>query len=227
MQSIRVLIVEDDPMVMEVNVEFISRIEDYEIVGKAFTGYEALNLSKELQNVDLVLLDYFLPDLDGLHVLSEIRKLNLPIDVIFVTANRSLEHIQQVKRLGAIDYIFKPFSFSRLQSTLIQFSILRRKLKHTAQLEQADLDMIMGVRNIQAQTGSSPLPKGLNERTLIQIQQFLALQKKALSSEEVALGTGLARVTARRYLEYLSSSGKVKVEVQYGSIGRPVNLYKS
>lgn len=166
MSTVRLIIVEDDPMVMEVNLEFISRIENYQVVGKATTGSEALRMLKERSDIELVLLDYFLPDYDGLHVLKEIRALNLPIDVIFVTANRSLDHIQQIKRLGAIDYVFKPFSFSRIQSALIQYNLIRRKLKYKENLEQSDLDLIMGVRNTSNSIGvNQHLPKGLNERT--------------------------------------------------------------
>lgn len=214
-------------MVMEVNVDFISRIEDYHIIGKAFSGSDALKLLKNRNDIDLVLLDYFLPDTDGLSLLKEIRALNLPVDVIFVTANRSLDHIQQIKRLGAVDYIFKPFSFSRIQSALIQYTLIRHKFKNQESIDQSELDIIMGVRNLlNPIKGSSSLPKGLNERTLQQIQRFMSEQKEYMSAEDIACGTGLARVTVRRYLEYMASKGAVNVEVQYGSIGRPVNLYR-
>lgn len=46
-----------------------------------------------------------------------------------------------------------------------------------------------------------------------------------MSAEEVAEGVGIARVTARRYLEYLEKERKVQLDVQYGGIGRPVNRY--
>jgi two-component system response regulator DctR len=49
----------------------------------------------------------------------------------------------------------------------------------------------------------------------------------ALSAEEVAEGVGLARVTARRYLDFLEKSGRVILELQYGSVGRPVNRYRT
>lgn len=70
------------------------------------------------------------------------------------------------------------------------------------------------------------LPKGLSVHTLEQILEFLAGQTEPLSAEEVAAGTGLARVTVRRYLEYLQNKGRIRREIQYGSVGRPVNRYK-
>jgi two-component system response regulator DctR len=61
---------------------------------------------------------------------------------------------------------------------------------------------------------------------LQQILQFLEGQVAPLSSEDVASGTGLARVTVRRYLEYLEKKGDIVMEVQYGSVGRPINKYR-
>jgi two-component system response regulator DctR len=55
---------------------------------------------------------------------------------------------------------------------------------------------------------------------------LLIKEEASLSAEEVAAALGLARVTARRYLEYLYQLGKVTVELQYGSVGRPIKRYK-
>ncbi|GAW91084.1 cache domain-containing protein [Calderihabitans maritimus] len=70
------------------------------------------------------------------------------------------------------------------------------------------------------------LPKGLNEVTLRQILAFLESKDIAMSAEEVGEGVNLTRVTARRYLEYLEKNGHVEVELKYGTVGRPVKLYK-
>jgi two-component system response regulator DctR len=53
-----------------------------------------------------------------------------------------------------------------------------------------------------------------------QILQFLHDQSTPRSAEEVAAGTELARVTARRYLEFLPKKGEIQIDVQYGSVGR-------
>jgi len=164
--------------------------------------------------------------MDGLSILKEIRRQDCPADVILVTANRSPDHIQQILRFGAVDYIFKPFRFERLRTALEQYRYMKKRLQVNRQLEQKELDLItgMGARDGKADTGL--LPKGLNVHTLEQILDFLAGQTEPLSAEEVAAGTGLARVTARRYLEYLQNKGRIRREVQYGSVGRPVNQYK-
>ena len=223
MEPIKVLIVEDDPMVMEINAQFVSKLPGFKLAGKAFTGKEAIYcIDKEKPN--LVLLDFFLPDTNGLTLLQTIRNNHYPLDVILLTANRDPHHIQEIFRAGVVDYIVKPFQFDRFQTALEQYRQTLKKFKENRTFEQTDLDALMGV---QLKGDSEEyLPKGLNDRTLQQIVQFLKGQAEPLSSEEVAAGIGLARVTVRRYLDYLEKKGDIVMEIQYGSVGRPMNKYR-
>lgn len=229
-ESIRTLIVEDDPMVMEVNKGFVEATGGFEIVGLARSGTEALELMAAV-HPQLVILDIFLPDMDGLQTLAEIRKRNDPIDVILVTAARDSETVHKVFRYGAIDYIMKPFKFDRFKSALESYRTLRRTLTKDL-LDQEEIDRHLSAKRLVTESSGpelhaqeEPLPKGLNEITLKQVLLFLLKQSHALSAEEVAEGVGLARVTARRYLDFLEKAGKVKLEIQYGSVGRPINRY--
>lgn len=225
MESIRVLIIEDDPMVMEINAEFVSKLTGFELVGKAYNGLEALSLIKET-HPNLVLLDYFLSDTNGFLLLQKIRKNNDPIDVILLTANRDPQHVQDIFRSGVVDYIVKPFRFDRFKQALDRYRQTFHKFKENRPLEQTDLDEIIRFEEKQETVDAKDLPKGLNDRTMQQILQFLDGQDKPLSSEEVATGTGLARVTVRRYLEFLEKKGAIVMDIQYGSVGRPVNKYR-
>lgn len=224
METIRVLIVEDDPMVMEINAEFVLKLAGFVLAGKAFTAKEALSLIKEV-HPQLVLLDYFLPDMNGLSLLQQIRNEKYPVDVILLTANREPQHIQEIFRSGVVDYIVKPFRFDRFQSALEQYRCTFKKFNENRPLEQADLDAMTKVQTKPPELDDS-LPKGLNDRTMKQVLQFLKGQTELLSSDEVAAGTGLARVTVRRYLDYLEKNGDIVMEIQYGSVGRPMNKYR-
>ncbi|MFZ5898826.1 MAG: response regulator [Bacillota bacterium] len=221
--TISTLIVEDDPMVAEVNRSFVESISGYEVVGLAATGSEALELIESLNPV-LTLLDIYLPDIDGVSVLHEIRKRQLPTDVILITAAQDVMTIQDVFRYGAIDYIVKPFKLTRLKAALDSYANLRESLDHCSSLDQDAIDKL--TRAQAADHNPNRLPKGLHELTLRQIYVYLVQQGRSLSADEVAAGVGLARVTARRYLEYLERNGKVTLELQYGSVGRPVNRYR-
>lgn len=70
------------------------------------------------------------------------------------------------------------------------------------------------------------LPKGLNEVTLQQILIFLKNKDRSLSASEIAEEIKLTKVTVRRYLDFMERCGRVKVDMQYGPIGRPLKLYK-
>jgi len=223
MELIDVVIVEDDPMVIEINRSFVNAVAGFRVSGTAKTGSEALNLIKELVPA-LTLLDVYLPDTNGVLVLQEIRKQGLPTDVILVTAAHDAETIQNSFRYGAVDYIIKPFKFNRLQAALENYALLRKRLSKKTHFRQEDLDGL----SLNRRGAGSPddLPKGLNSLTLRQILLYLLKQEQPLSAEEIAAALGLARVTARRYLEYLCQLQKVELELQYGSVGRPVKKYR-
>jgi len=221
--NIRTMIVEDDPMVMEVNKQYIEDVGGFVVVGTAETGCKAVEIISEI-TPNLVLLDIYLPDKNGLETLIEIRQLNIPTDVIAVTAARDADTIQQVFRLGAVDYIIKPFKFERIKSALENYRQLFNRLTKKEALNQDDIDQITSAA--KQNFSSEELPKGLTEVTMKQVMLLLMKSRVSLSAEEVAEGIGLARVTARRYLDYLEKIGRVKLEAQYGSVGRPVNRYR-
>ncbi len=220
---IPIVIIEDDPMVMEVNKQFAARVPGFEVVGEAGTGVEGIELVRRAGDC-LVLLDVFLPDMDGIDVLKRLRQMELPADVILLTAARDSRHVQDGFRYGAADYLIKPFRFERFQEALEKVKQRRKRIKSVDKFNQEELDNWKGT---SSSVGSPiPLPKGLNEWTLTQIIQYLRSCDTLQSAEDVAEGTGLARVTVRRYLEYLVRSGEVELHVQYGSVGRPMNRYR-
>ncbi|MDI6709528.1 MAG: response regulator [Thermoanaerobacterales bacterium] len=225
MANIRTLIVEDDPMVAEVNRQFVQSVAFFTVVGLAATGAEALDSIAELKP-DLTLLDIYLPDMDGVAVLHEIRRRLLPTDVILITAAQDVPTIQDVIRHGAIDYIIKPFKFNRLKAALESYAGMHEGLAHHRGLVDQETVDRFARGAAREEAGKESLPKGLHELTLKQIYVYLLRQEKSLSADEVAAGVGLARVTARRYLDYLQRVGKVGLELQYGSVGRPVNRYR-
>ncbi|MDO3678636.1 response regulator [Paenibacillus ehimensis] len=228
--ALRVLLIEDDPMVQEVNSQFVERVEGFRVVGIAFTGDEGLRMVKKLQP-DLVILDIFMPVQDGIETLLELRRNQTPVDVMIISAANDMRTIEKMLQNGAVDYIMKPFKFERVKQALEHYRKMKTALDSGRPASQSELDRLLFGRTDEA---SSPddrvevpqeLPKGLQAVTLKQIMQFLVGQSEALSAEEVAEGVGIARVTARRYLDYLEKSGQVRLDLQYG-VGRPVNKYR-
>ncbi|MGP4074609.1 response regulator [Halobacillus sp. K22] len=220
-QVIEVLLIEDDPMVQEVNRQFIERVSPFQVVDIASDGKEGVRMAKEL-SPHLIVLDIFMPGQDGVEALKEIRNQAFDVDVIVITAANDKDTIRSMFRHGAVDYLIKPFKFERLQQALTNYRDFRSEISGAGALQQQQIDGLVGSKLEQ---DVKELPKGLNQQTLEQITTFLGQNSEALSAEQVADGVGMARVTARRYLEYLQKIGDVDIEIQYGGVGRPVNRY--
>lgn len=223
-----VVLIEDDSMVLEIHRQFVERAGPFQVIGTASNGREGMALMRRLKP-DLAILDMYMPVQDGLTTLSQLRSEELNIDVIAITAANDLETIRRVLQLGAVDYIMKPFQFERVKQALEQYTAKRGSLTGEVSLSQTELDRLLyGQEGVESavKSGEQDLPKGLQAMTLRQIVLYMEEQTGSRSAEEVAEGTGLARVTARRYLEYLQKQGVLLLDVQYGGVGRPINRYQ-
>ncbi|OEC00524.1 regulator [Lysinibacillus sphaericus] len=232
MTQINVLLIEDDPMVREVNRQFIEKVAGFEVIGQASNGVEGIEQICSLQP-DLVFMDIFMPEQDGLTSLRKIRELKIPVDVITVTAANDMETVKQVLHLGVFDYIMKPFSFERVQGTLENYKRFKQQMQTEREFTQGELDQLFHYYNEQEkrelaneEKSEKTLPKGFNRATLEKVVHYLQSVDGA-SAEDVASGVGIARVTARRYLDYLEKQQEITMDVHYGGIGRPINYYFS
>lgn len=216
---IDVFIVEDDPMVLDVNKNFLAKIPPFKLCGTATNGMDA---EAEILDTkpDLVLLDMYLPDKSGLEILQSIRSHQIQCDVIMITAAKNAATIQEIFRLGAVDYIVKPFRFNRFKAALETYYTMWRKLNDAHSLDQEDIDELKQIRQ-----RDELLPKGLSETTMRQILLQLIEQSDPVTADQLASLLGMARVTVRRYLDHLEQSGKIQVQIRYGSVGRPSHHY--
>lgn len=222
MSLIRVLIVEDDPMVAEINKKFTEAVEGFAVVGVARNGQEALAFMGK-KAVDLLILDIYLPDKNGVEILSKLRRDEQPVDVIMVTAADDSKTVSKVLRQGVVAYIAKPFKFDRYRSVLEAYRNFRDKTQRKASLAQEDID---GILAIQQSVVTEETPKNFNAQTLSLITNYLHVQEQFLSAEEIALAVGLSRVTVRRYLEYLVDQGRVQRVMDYHAVGRPIHRFR-
>lgn len=141
MSKIRVLVVDDEPRYLKL-VRYNLEPGGYEVVTAA-TGEEALALVAR-KNPDLVVLDIRLPDIDGYEVCSRIREFS-SVPIIMLTAKS--EEGEKVKglRLGADDYITKPFSaeelMARLEAVLRRYQPLEVKGSPVLTIGQLTVDL--------------------------------------------------------------------------------------
>lgn len=213
--------VDDDFMVAKLHSRYVSTVDGFSVVGVAHSGGEALRLADRLRP-DLVLLDIYLPDMDGVSVLRELRGTGLAVDALFITAARDAAMIRSALRAGALHYLIKPFNQSALQEQLRHVASLRSRLDELDEARQEDVDQIFGTRP----PGSRELPKGLAAHTADLVDGILRAHPDGLSATECAEAGSLSRVSARRYLEYFAETGRAEITLRYGGTGRPERRYR-
>ncbi len=223
---INVLIVEDDPMVAQLNKSYIEQMDDFTLSGIAAHTEEAIEHLSQTK-VDLLLLDVYMPGLNGIDFLKLIREQNQDIDVILITAASDIHQIQQSLRLGAVDYLIKPFEYERFKEALTQYKRNHYTLTDIDQVNQREIDRVLQKSSPQA-VGSKTyeLPKGLTKNTLATINQvILSKEPDSFSTDEMAEATQISRVSVRKYLKFLSDIEYLEETLVYG-VGRPIYQYK-
>lgn len=217
---IHVLIVDDDPMVAEINKQYLSKIAGFRLAATANSVDEAVRLLK-IHDIQLILLDIFMPGKAGLELLTYLRKNEMEIDVIIISAASDLERIQKALRYGIADYLIKPFEFERFNAALTGYQQKSNLISKQNAVSQQELDHLL--LNREESAIAEELPKGLTKDTLKQIWESVQeLKDEAFSTDEVANHAGISRVSARKYLNFLKEIGILDVKVIYGTIGRPV-----
>ncbi|WP_371362736.1 Transcriptional regulatory protein DcuR [Sporomusa rhizae] len=222
---IQVMIVEDDPMVREINSKFLKRVEGFALY-KAVSNLDDAKKYVLANKLDLILLDVYLPKENGLDFLKWIRGQEINIDIILITADKSIERIQEAFRYGVVDYLIKPFNFERFKEALLQFKGRYDKFKENDVIEQQDLDKLIASQNTGVSRQEDDFAKGFNKYTYKAIWDEIEKNNgKDFTAEELAEKLGIARVTIRRYLEYMEKENKVDKSVEYGKVGRPQYKY--
>lgn len=218
-----VLIVEDDPMVAMINEQFVSRHKDFKVIEKCADGASALQYL-EKNKVDLVIMDVYMPIMDGFETLRQIRKKQIEVDVIMVTAANEAESLKQGLHLGVVDYLVKPFTFERFKIALDKFLAQAEALKDLEKVNQKNIDFLI---DNTRKTVDDLHPKGIQEKTMRMILDHLRENtNKWLTGDEIAEKVGLTGVTVRRYMTHLTETGLVMGDMNYETGGRPCMLYK-
>lgn len=222
---IKVLIVEDDPMVAKFNKHYLEQIEGFQSVGWAASGDEAIELIEELE-VDLILLDVYMQNTNGLQLLSFLRQQAKSVDAIVISAASDNISIRKALQFGAVDYLIKPFEFSRFAAAMTAYRENYFLMKKGENFNQQELDKLLRYRQ-EPEDGSPALPKGLTVGTLRSMWSIITtLSEGAFSTEELTAKSLISRISVRKYLAFLTEIGVLSMETSYGSVGRPVYMYR-
>ncbi|MBT2214778.1 response regulator [Virgibacillus dakarensis] len=221
---INVLIVEDDPMVAKFNRIYLEKVTGFTVIGVVH-DISAGQLFLNNNDVNLVLLDIYMANNNGLDLLVEIRNADINVDVIVITAANDRSSIQRALRNGAFDYLIKPFDFERLKDALLKYREKFERMKEGQDVQQKDLDAFLLKKSIH-NINPIDLPKGLTVPTFARIaRQIAEWENRPFSTAEIADKTGISRVSISKYLKYLTGQDVLKVEVIYQETGRPLHRY--
>lgn len=216
----KILIVEDDPMVRSINIGFIHKMQNKHKI------FEARNLTSAkailtLESIDIILLDVYLGDEHGPDLLIWLRNKKYHCETILITADNSTETITEALMQGAIDYLIKPFNYKRFEEA---FQKAMNRITHLKEKSVFDQDAIDDLIQSGA-TKTIKTEKGINQMTYQTVKLVLNEMETPKTAQEIADKTELARVTVRRYLEYMVEMGEVEEMLNYGKVGRPQKYY--
>ena len=116
----RVLVVEDEEMIRKGIVLTVDwKALDCEVAGEAANGEEGLAAAERLKP-DIIITDLKMPKMDGIAMLTELRKRGCTSKVIILTAYNSFSYARSALRLGAVDFLLKPYHDGELEEAILR-----------------------------------------------------------------------------------------------------------
>lgn len=203
--AVRILAVDDDEGILY-TLRAIGEVAGWEVDTEGQSGAVIQRLTEEGPH-DLVIIDYHMPERDGLKIVRDIRQRGLTVPIVVLTVDERQETADAFLEAGATDFALKP----------IKAPDLIARIRVHLQLAEAS----------RSQSGQHPagtegeLPKGIQRSTLEKLIATLRSEPAFFTVEELTEHAGFAYQTVCRYLAYLEEQGRVRVKFIYGSVGRP------
>ena len=217
-----VVIIEDDPMITRLNRRYVEQDSRFAVVQTFSAAHPAL-FWLQRNPIDLIILDVYMPQMSGTELLMQHGSTTY-LEVL--TAQQSANDAKTVNdavRLGAVDYLVKPFAYERFQQALEVFCRRRESVQRDS-FSQDALDHTLFRQTAPAPSAAPP--KGLQSQTLARIEAYLrAAPDERHTSDEIASHVGLSVVTVRRYMNYLTDQQIIGSEMDYRTGGRPCLVY--
>jgi response regulator of citrate/malate metabolism len=229
---IRTLVVDDDYHVAHAHALSVGRLPGFSVVGEAHSAEEARLIIAD-ERPDLLLLDMYLPDYNGLDLVrrltsesagsAEGRSVRVP-DFLLVTAARDIESVRSAMQLGAVYYLVKPFTFAALREQLESYRQWRQRLERSHEADQGTVDALYGL--LRSPAAVSATRRNL-PTTMARVLDIVQSSATPLGAAAVAERLGVSRPTAQRYLAILVQKQLIDLDLAYGTTGRPEHRYQS
>ncbi|HET8992775.1 MAG TPA: response regulator [Rhodococcus sp. (in: high G+C Gram-positive bacteria)] len=216
--DLTVLVVDDDFRVAELHAQVVSGVPGFTVANAVGSVSAARNAVRE-NPVDLALVDVYLPDGSGIDLIRE-----LDCDSFVLGAAGEGPTVRRALAAGALVYLVKPFSNTELARRLAAYAQYRR-ITSSAELTQTEIDTALAaLRPVLPSSDTAALPARSVTKELV--MKSLRESEYPMSAGEVAMATGVSRATAQRYLAALVAKGNLRMQLRYGSTGRPEQEYR-
>ena len=228
----KTIIVEDDLMVCSILEKQLGKFTQPKLAGNYRRCTDALEYLRQTPDgADLVVLDYFMPGMNGIEFLAELRKFNTEVQVIMITSADDYQVIRSAMCYGICDYILKPFNGARLEKAVSRFDTVMKLVRTTRVWTQDKVDVLLCPhRNYNtAEQSVSGVPNSgkINKTTLETVRGFMSKNAgRKMPLIEISEGLGLSTVTSRRYLKYMHSLGEVGITLDCKTGGRPSEIFE-
>jgi two-component system OmpR family response regulator len=174
----RILVVDDEPSIVDA-VSTALRYEGYEVT-EASTGREALE-AVAIGNPDLVVLDWMLPDIEGIEVGRRLRARGFKTAVLFLTAKDGVEDKVEALRAGGDDYVTKPFSLAEIVARAE--AILRRTGSELPGDVLRFADLLLDEERHEVRREETPITLTATEFSLL--RYFMLNPRRVLSKAQI------------------------------------------
>ena len=213
----RVLIIEDDPMVAMIHTEYFKKKELTDDLSHV-TSIEAAREYLENNDVDLIVLDNYLIDGQGIEYLPELK--GYPI--IMITAANDVQTVEAALSNGVVDYLVKPFTYERFAQAIdkVQDYV---KLLSKEKINQDLIDDYLNSGRVEEEEDN--LPKGLSRITLKKVLESIKQHNSGFTTQQIADKLDISRITIRKYLNHLVNINILSEDAEYYTSGRPVSVF--
>jgi NarL family two-component system response regulator LiaR len=186
--AIRVMVVDDHPMVRSGLKALLSAYDDLEFAGEAANGAEAIRLCEQLKP-DVILMDLVMPEMDGAAATRAIREKHPHIKVVVLTSFKEDDLVQGALRAGAIGYLLKNVSADELARAIRSAYAGRPTLAPEA------------AQALIHATAQPAIGSDLTERE----REVLALMVEGLSNQEIAAKLYVSQSTVKFHVSSILS----------------------
>ncbi|RLC18629.1 MAG: response regulator [Deltaproteobacteria bacterium] len=128
-----IMLVDDEVPLVETMAKRLAT-RNFEII-KAFSAEEGLEKLKDNQNLDVIVLDIKMPGMDGIEALKKIKKQTPLVEIIMLTGNATIESAIDAMKLGAYDFLMKPFDIEELAGKVE--AAAKKKQEHEEKIKDA------------------------------------------------------------------------------------------